>query len=232
MALRRQGDHDACGGPAGRDADLVEKYGVQVVAEIDDQLVSSYADAPRAVSASFDVVVVQHEFGIFGGTRRGPPPCVPGRSIMTDLNGIPIGWAIDGANRHDSILLAPTLDDAAGRHLLAEIETIWLDRGYDSQITRERLGDRGIMDAIIAKKRRPGRGQPRTVKNQPMGLRWPVRANQLVAHQFWSTPTKHRPANPTPIRTTRPRRRFPPHSETHRQEKPLVTTHGPYPLSL
>ena len=49
--------------------------------------------------------------------------------MLTDKNGIPIGWAIDGANRHDSVLLAPTLDNAAQLGLLCEIETIWLDRG-------------------------------------------------------------------------------------------------------
>ena len=63
-------------------------------------------------------------------------------SILTERAGIPIGWAIDGANRNDSILLAPTLDDAARRGLLADIETIWLDRGYDSQVTRARLAER------------------------------------------------------------------------------------------
>ena len=53
-------------------------------------------------------------------------------SIATDRNGIPIGWTAEGANRNDSVLLAPTLDDVAARGLLVEIETLWLDRGYDS----------------------------------------------------------------------------------------------------
>jgi transposase len=102
-------------------------------------------------------------------------------SILTDLNGIPIGWAIDGANRNDSVLLAPTLDDAAGRGLLAEIETLWLDRGYDSTVTRERLAERGIGDAVIAKKRKPKSGEIK--KNQPMGLRWPVeRTNSWLSN--------------------------------------------------
>jgi transposase len=39
-------------------------------------------------------------------------------SILTDKNGIPIGWAVDGANRHDSVMLEPTLDDAQERGLL------------------------------------------------------------------------------------------------------------------
>ena len=43
----------------------------------------------------------------------------------------PLGWATDGANRNGSVMLEPTLDDAGGRGLLADIETIWLDRVYD-----------------------------------------------------------------------------------------------------
>ena len=57
-------------------------------------------------------------------------------SILTDRNGIPIGWAIDGANRHDSVMLEPTLKAAAELGLLTDIETLWLDRGYDSDVTR------------------------------------------------------------------------------------------------
>lgn len=103
-------------------------------------------------------------------------------SILTDRIGIPFGWATDGANRNDSILLAPTLDNAAGRGLLEEIETLWLDRGYDSEATRERLHERGIKDAVIAKKRKRGSCETKT-KNQPMGLRWPVeRTNSWLSN--------------------------------------------------
>ena len=102
-------------------------------------------------------------------------------SILTDRAGIPIGWTVDGANRNDSILLAPTLDDADGRGLLGEIETLWLDRGYDSDATRQRLADRHIHDTVIAKKRKRGSAEPK--KNQPMGLRWPVeRTNSWLSN--------------------------------------------------
>jgi hypothetical protein len=101
--------------------------------------------------------------------------------VLTDKNGIPIGWAIDGANRHDSVLLAPTLDNAAQLGLLCEIETIWLDRGYDSEVTLERLVARGIDDAVIAKKRK--RGDAETKQSVPMGLRWPVeRTNSWLSN--------------------------------------------------
>jgi len=66
--------------------------------------------------------------------------------------------------------------------LLAEIETLWLDRGYDSHITRERLEERGIHDAVIATKRTRGSSAPQN-KNQPMGLRWPVeRTNSWLSN--------------------------------------------------
>ena len=102
-------------------------------------------------------------------------------SVLTDRFGIPIGVAIDGANRNDSALLAPTLDDAQAKGLLCDIGTIWLDRGYDSQATLDRLAERDIGDAIIAKRRRRGALEPR--RNQPMGLRWPVeRTNSWLSN--------------------------------------------------
>lgn len=122
-----------------------------------------------------------------GGEGTGPNPTDRGKlgwkwSLLTDCHGIPVGWTIDGANRNDSILLEPTLDAAGQRGLLAEIDTIWLDRGYDSAVTRQRLADRHIDDAIIAKKRTRGSAEPKN-KNQPMGLRWPVeRTNSWLSN--------------------------------------------------
>ena len=112
-----------------------------------------------------------------GGEGTGPNPTDRGKlgwkwSILTDRNGIPLGWSIDGANRNDSALLAPTLDAVAGRSLLTEVDTLWLDRGYDSGVTRQRLAERGIDDAIIARKRK--RNTAAGAVNVPMGLRWPV----------------------------------------------------------
>jgi len=121
-----------------------------------------------------------------GGEGMGPNPTDRGKtgwkwSIATDTNGVPIGWVTEGANRNDSILLAPTLDDVKERGLLADVETLWLDRGYDSELTRTRLVERGITDAMIAKKRK--RGSATGSKRQPMGLRWPVeRTNSWLSN--------------------------------------------------
>jgi len=125
-----------------------------------------------------------------GGEGTGPNPTDRAKagwkwSILTDLNGIPFGWAADGANRHDSILLGPTLADAATRGLLADIETLWLDRGYDSAATRTRLCDLKITDAVIAKKRKRGdKPATKTASNKhTMGLRWPVeRTNSWLSN--------------------------------------------------
>jgi transposase len=102
-------------------------------------------------------------------------------SILTEKNGIPIGWTIDGANRNDCVLLDATLDKALERGLLGDIDTLWLDRGYDSEVTRELLAARGIDDAIIARQRR--RGAAKGPKNLKMGLRWPVeRTNSWLSN--------------------------------------------------
>lgn len=122
-----------------------------------------------------------------GGEGTGKNPMDRGKlgwkwSVLTDRNAIPFGMAVDGANRNDSVMLAPTLDDAKRRGLLQEIETLWLDRGYDSDATRERLAEREITDAVIAKKRKRGTTGGKK-NNQPMGLRWPVeRTNSWLSN--------------------------------------------------
>ena len=44
---------------------------------------------------------------------------------------MPLGWAIDGANRNDVKLLAPTIDSIRDAGFLADVDTMHLDRGYD-----------------------------------------------------------------------------------------------------
>ena len=50
-----------------------------------------------------------------GGQGTGKNPCDRAKSgwkwsLATEANDIPVGWATNGANRHDSILFGPTLD--------------------------------------------------------------------------------------------------------------------------
>jgi transposase len=92
-------------------------------------------------------------------------------SIAVDANGIPIGWAIDGANRNELKLLEPTLDDIARVGLLDEIETLHLDRGYDFPKTRRQLARYGLDDLDIQHRAKRG-----VTPKQPLqlGLRWVV----------------------------------------------------------
>jgi transposase len=112
-----------------------------------------------------------------GGEGTGPNPTDRGKigwkwSVATDLFGIPIGWVIDGANRNDSILLEPTLQAVAARGLLLDVETLHLDRGYDSALTTQRCHSLGVTDIVCAKKKR--KGEAKIKKPLTLGLRWPV----------------------------------------------------------
>jgi IS5 family transposase len=88
------------------------------------------------------------------------------RSPAVDARGIPIGSVTAPANHHDSPLLVPTLDRASESvGGMPEGASVHLDRDYDSNLTRERLKDRGL-NAQIAKK-----GQPAPLQ---AGQRWIV----------------------------------------------------------
>lgn len=112
-----------------------------------------------------------------GGDGTGPNPTDRAKSgwkwsVATDRWGIPLGWVIDAANRNDSILLEPTLQAVADRGLLLDVETLHLDRGYDSNVTLQRCTDLGLTDIVCAK-RRP-KGNPKAKKPLTLGMRWPV----------------------------------------------------------
>ncbi len=84
-----------------------------------------------------------------GGEATGRSPADRGkqglkRSGMTDGYGIPLGRVLAGANRHDSPLLAPTLDRLEGLGPLPDIITVHLDAGYDPDTTRALLSERGL----------------------------------------------------------------------------------------
>ena len=95
-----------------------------------------------------------------GGEKAGRSPVDRGkrgikRSTAVDGEGIPIGGVTGPANRHDSPLLAPTLEHASKSvGGLPKGTKVHLDRGYDSGLTHERLEERGLL-AEISKKGKP-----------------------------------------------------------------------------
>jgi len=120
-----------------------------------------------------------------GGEGTGPNPTDRAKlgwkwSVASEAHGVPIGWAIDGANRNDVKLLVPTLDAVAATGLLADVERLHLDRGYDSGAVRRILENFGIREFEIQLRgtKVPG------VKKQPirLGLRWVVEATNT----WWS----------------------------------------------
>jgi transposase len=92
-----------------------------------------------------------------GGQKAGRSPVDRGkrgikRSTAVDAEGIPIGSVTAPANRHDSPLLVPTLEHAcASVGGLPEGASVHLDRGYDSELTRERLRERALSGEISQK---------------------------------------------------------------------------------
>jgi len=120
----------------------------------------------------------------YGGEGTGPNPTDRGKlgwkwSVASERHGIPIGWAIDGANRNDVRMLEPTLHAVAAVGLLVDVDTLHLDRGYDYPVVRDRLGALGLADLNIQRRgtKEPGKKQP-----VRLGLRWIVEAT----NSWWS----------------------------------------------
>jgi transposase len=86
-------------------------------------------------------------------------------------------------SRHGPISFDPRRSEKRG--LLREIETLHLDRGYDSAAVRTLCAESDISDVVCAKKRKKGVkwgvvNKPRAV---PLGLRWPVeRTNSWLSN--------------------------------------------------
>lgn len=116
-----------------------------------------------------------------GGEVAGRNPTDRGklgikRSTLTDAGGLPPGVISAPANRHDSPLLAPTLD--ALKHLgpLPECTCVHLDAGYDSEVTRILLTERGLTGQIAHK------GLPAPLQATK---RWPVERTHAWHNTFY-----------------------------------------------
>ncbi|MFA9566185.1 MAG: IS5 family transposase [Acidimicrobiales bacterium] len=119
-----------------------------------------------------------------GGEGTGKSPVDRGKlgwkwSVATDRNGVPLGWDINGANRNDLKLLGPTLGAVNDAGLIADIETLHLDRGYDYPVIERRLTQLGIDDHVIARRRKRGKPAP---PRQTLGMRWVVEGT----NSWWS----------------------------------------------
>jgi putative transposase len=69
------------------------------------------------------------------------------RSLLTEGQGVPIGLAIEGANRHDMKLVAVTLDSVVVQRPEATVDQpqgLCLDAGYDYDEVRALLEEFGF----------------------------------------------------------------------------------------
>lgn len=126
----------------------------------------------------------------FGGEGTGPNPVDRGKcgwkwSLATDRVGIPLAWEQAGANRNDCVLLDATLDGLAGRGFLDQIETLHLDKGYDTKAVRALCVELGLDDLVCATRRKRGEAKAPapTGGSHTLGQRWPVeRTNSWLSN--------------------------------------------------
>ncbi|MFN8484483.1 MAG: IS5 family transposase [Anaerolineae bacterium] len=87
-----------------------------------------------------------------GGKKTGPNPTDRGkggvkRSLLTEGSGVPIGLAVDGANRHDMKLVRETLESivvARPQPTDEQPQGLCLDKGYDYDEVRKTLAEFGF----------------------------------------------------------------------------------------
>ena len=138
-----------------------------------------------------------------GGEVAGPSPVDRRkqgmkRSVLVEGYGIPLGRVLAGAQRHDSPLLAPTLDLLDDLGPLPEDITVHLDAGYDSG-----LDPRHPRRSRAVRRDRP-QGREGTHPGQPALA---CRADQRLAQRVQPVPTLLRAPREGDRRVLRPRRR-------------------------
>lgn len=118
-----------------------------------------------------------------GGATTGANPTDRGkkgtkRSLLPDGQGIPLAIVAAGANRHDKVLLAATLDGLVVARPAPSEEArqhLSLDRGYDYDTSREEAASRGY-EVHIPPPRGQERCQPYAEGSRPR--RWVVERTQ------------------------------------------------------
>ena len=97
------------------------------------------------------------------GEKTGANPTDRGkrgvkRSLLTEASGIPVGLAVDGANRHDMKLVWATVDSVAVSRPAPSPEHpqgMCLDKGYDFAEVRRTLDEFGFTAHIRSRGESP-----------------------------------------------------------------------------
>ena len=112
------------------------------------------------------------------GGKTGANPTDPGkggvkRSLLTEAQGVPVGLAVDGANRHDMKLVRATVDSRPVPRPAPspdQPQGMCLDKGYDFDEVRRTLDEFGCT-AHIRSRGRGGQGHQKRswVQSQALG---------------------------------------------------------------
>ena len=97
------------------------------------------------------------------------------RFMIIDARGIPLGVVPAAASRNDHTLLGATLDALDGMGPFPALRTVHLDRGYDYQVVREVLAERGLLGQIAQ------RGVPAPMQ---LGRRWVIERTHAWGNTF------------------------------------------------
>jgi transposase len=124
-----------------------------------------------------------------GGERTGPNPTDRGksgvkRSILTEGHGVPIGLAVEGANRHDMKLVQPTIESLVAtrpKPTKEQPQGMCLDKGYDYNEVREILQAFGFTAHI-----RPRGEEAKAIKREAgfKARRWVVERAHSWMNRF------------------------------------------------
>jgi transposase len=122
-----------------------------------------------------------HTKALSGGECAGPSPVDRRkgglkRSTATDAVGIPLGAVLAPGNRHDSPLLAPTLERLERLGPLPERATVHLDAAYGTVKGARTAAEHGLLAEVAVK------GIAAPIQNTK---RWPVERTNAWGNQFF-----------------------------------------------
>jgi putative transposase len=124
-----------------------------------------------------------------GGKKVGKHPTDRGkigakRSLLTEGGGVPIGLAVEGANRHDCKMVRETIESIPVKRPAptpATPQGMCLDKGYDDDEVRDLLAEFGFTAHIRA------RGEEAKALQQDAGFRarrWVVERTHSWMNRF------------------------------------------------
>ena len=106
------------------------------------------------------------------------------RSLLTDGHGLPLGVAVEGANRHDMKLVEATLEAIMIKRpepTVTQPQQLCLDKGYDDAAVRETLAVWGYTAHI---RRRGEEGQAKRDIPGYRARRWVVERTHAWMNRF------------------------------------------------